>query len=88
MRNLGPYDPDTISQYGELARLRSDQGDLAGANQIYEQALASFRKLAKPDTRYVAMLEVYGDTLAHAKRQKEADKIYDEARAFYQKKDR
>jgi len=83
--NLGKHDPDTLSVYGDLARLCAEQGRYSEAQNIYEQALAVYRKLPNPGNSYTSMLENYGDMLNHINQTSKADQIYSEAKAFHTK---
>ncbi len=82
-KNLGANDPETISEYGELARLEAAQKRYPQAQALYEQSLADYRKLPVPGSAYGAMLQSYGDLLTQLKQQKKADAVYEEARAYY-----
>jgi tetratricopeptide (TPR) repeat protein len=84
-KNLGPNDPDTLTEVLNLARLYGAQGNYALASQTFEQLLSNYRKLPKPPDEYATTLESYGDMLNSAKKEKEAELVYAEARAFYRK---
>jgi tetratricopeptide (TPR) repeat protein len=81
-KNLGKNNPYTLSAYGDLARLDADQEHYKDAQNIYEQALASFRRLPDPGTLYASMLQDYGDMLNRSKQAEKANKIYSEAREY------
>jgi tetratricopeptide (TPR) repeat protein len=82
-KNLGVNDPDTLAQYGDLARLSGEQGHVTEAIALYEKALVSYRKLPSKGTGYSTLLQNYGDMLAQAKQQGKANQIYNEDKAFY-----
>jgi tetratricopeptide (TPR) repeat protein len=87
-KNLDPNDPETLAQYGELARLYGDEGKYALAKDTYERMLTAYRKLPEPGDTYASTLESYGDMLNGAHETGAADRIYAEARAYYSKHDR
>jgi tetratricopeptide (TPR) repeat protein len=84
-KNLGLNDPDTLAAYGDLARLSADRGQFTAAESIYEEALSQYRKLSDPGAPYANMLEAYGDMLNRRHQTAKAEKIYAEARRFYQR---
>lgn len=84
-KNLGNNNPYTLFAYGDLARLDADQEHYKDAQNIYEQTLASFRRLPNPGALYASMLQDYGDMLNRSKQPDKAEKIYREAREYFLK---
>jgi hypothetical protein len=46
---LGPDHPDTLWTMSNLAAIRRDLGDLKGAHDLHEQALAGLRRMLGDD---------------------------------------
>jgi len=86
-KNLGVSNPETLSQCGDIARLYRDQGRFAESQKLYEQTLASYRKLSNPGTTYATMLENYLDLLTCMKQASRADQIGREVTAYYKRTD-
>lgn len=80
---LGYVSADALSESGDIARVLAGEGRIGEAQEIYEQAIASFRKEHKSDYRYIRLLEAYGDMLARTHQKQRAAAIYAEATAVW-----
>ncbi len=84
-KNLGFDDPETLAQNADLARLSAASGHKAEACKYYEEALKALRKPPNQGRTYASMLESYGDLLDRMHEKTRAEKIYEEARNYYEK---